>query len=413
MQESAQTAVRMQRLTSEGVLLLADGGIVASESDDFSPFGTLLVPTANDNVILAYVPSYSFMGNRQIKAQRFDATGAPVWPSSVWVMDDSTVPMGHGFNMTPDGNDGALFSWSIASGMAFGARVQRLSADGVEMMPHNGAVANASGATGQINPCAVFNSVTGETTMLFEQMNGNQSEKGINAQRFDVSGNRLWGNAGSVVLPQDTVLEGMPGAVLTSYGVMGMCFQAPSNAYGQDLVVAFLLDDSGEMVWDPSIVVAASTPSAKGDLNVALVGDMALGIWTDEGGGDQDVLAQNVNPDGSLGQGVVSIHDNDDEEQVPSSLPASFVVHDNFPNPFNPTTTIKFDLPQDSKVNLSIYDAKGRRVRTLVDTHLSAAQHSVVWNGVDDHGRRQPSGTYYYTLTSDMDVRTKKMMLVK
>jgi len=412
MQESTTTGVRMQRLTSNGDLLLAPGGVMVSEPGDASPFGTELVPTVAGDVILAYVPVYSFMSNRQIKAQRFDATGAPVWASSVWVMDDSTVPMGQAFNMTPDGNDGALFAWSVSVGSAFGARIQHLDADGLELMLHNGATANAAGATGQINPSAVFDPITGETTMVFVQMNGSQSEKGIGAQRFDMAGTRLWGNAGSVVLPQDTVLEGMPGIVLTSEGVLGMCFQAPSNVYGQDLVVAFRLGDAGELVWDTETVVAASTPSAKGDLLVALTGEMALGIWYDDRNGDDDVFAQSANLDGSLGQGAVSsVEIGDDPGQL--ELPASLLVYDNYPNPFNPSTTIKFDLPRATGVTLRIIDARGRTVCTLIDGHLPAAQHTVDWNGADDNGRRQPSGTYYYSLTTEYQVTTKKMMLVK
>lgn len=94
-------------------------------------------------------------------------------------------------------------------------------------------------------------------------------------------------------------------------------------------------------------------------------------------------------------------------------LPIVFMAYNNYPNPFNPMTTIKFDLPHVSKVSLRIYDVAGRLVRTMVEGDLPAAQHSVVWNGTDEAGRRQASGVYYYRLVTDDSAATRKMMLVK
>lgn len=95
------------------------------------------------------------------------------------------------------------------------------------------------------------------------------------------------------------------------------------------------------------------------------------------------------------------------------SLPTAFVLHGNFPNPFNPLTTIKFDLPRDGRVTLRIFDLSGRVVRTLVDGTLARASHDWQWDGTDDAGHRMASGTYYYRVETDQNVATGKMMLVK
>ncbi len=96
-----------------------------------------------------------------------------------------------------------------------------------------------------------------------------------------------------------------------------------------------------------------------------------------------------------------------------AGTPTVFRAYDSFPNPFNPMTSIRFDLPRDGRVNLRVYDVAGRLVRTLVDANLGAAAHTVNWDGTDDAGRRQSSGVYYYRLVTDDAVATRKMTLVK
>lgn len=96
-----------------------------------------------------------------------------------------------------------------------------------------------------------------------------------------------------------------------------------------------------------------------------------------------------------------------------SGLPTVLALHDNYPNPFNPMTTIKFDLPKSSHVNLAVYDIAGRLVKTLVNEVKPAAAHTEVWNGTDRTGRRMASGTYYYVLQTEGFKSTHKMMLVK
>ncbi len=95
------------------------------------------------------------------------------------------------------------------------------------------------------------------------------------------------------------------------------------------------------------------------------------------------------------------------------SLPTAYTLKQNMPNPFNPSTTIKFALPVSGHVNLDVYDIAGRLVRTLVNEEMEATDHSVVWNGRDNDNRQVASGVYYYRLSADDFNDTRKMMLVK
>jgi len=93
---------------------------------------------------------------------------------------------------------------------------------------------------------------------------------------------------------------------------------------------------------------------------------------------------------------------------------APAVLNQNFPNPFNPTTTISFVLGAPGPVRVRVYDVSGRLVRSLVEeTEMSAGSHEAVWNGLDLSGRAAAAGVYFYNLETDGYNRTKRMTLVK
>lgn len=96
------------------------------------------------------------------------------------------------------------------------------------------------------------------------------------------------------------------------------------------------------------------------------------------------------------------------------STPNAFALHSNVPNPFNPQTTISYDIPASGgNVSISIYDVAGRLVRELVSEHRGAGTWSVQWNGDDAHGGRVASGVYFYRMRAGSFVDTRKMVLLK
>ncbi|MCP4583340.1 MAG: T9SS type A sorting domain-containing protein [candidate division Zixibacteria bacterium] len=96
-----------------------------------------------------------------------------------------------------------------------------------------------------------------------------------------------------------------------------------------------------------------------------------------------------------------------------SALPLRTTLASNYPNPFNANTEISFALPNESRVELEIFDIAGRKVKTLVDDYKSAGTHIVTWNGFNDQGKVVSSGTYFYRLRTDGDNLVKKMALLK
>jgi hypothetical protein len=95
------------------------------------------------------------------------------------------------------------------------------------------------------------------------------------------------------------------------------------------------------------------------------------------------------------------------------TLPLATELMQNFPNPFNPETTIRFDLATEAAVSLRVYDAAGQIVRTLEQGGLPAGSHVVLWNGLDDVGTRVGSGVYFYELRAGTFTSMKKMTLLR
>ena len=94
-------------------------------------------------------------------------------------------------------------------------------------------------------------------------------------------------------------------------------------------------------------------------------------------------------------------------------IPTKFALHGNYPNPFNPSTTFSFDLPQQATAEVTIWNLLGQEVRTLHQGELPAGTHDITFDGRDNLGAAVPSGVYFYRLRTPGYVATKKMMLLK
>jgi len=101
------------------------------------------------------------------------------------------------------------------------------------------------------------------------------------------------------------------------------------------------------------------------------------------------------------------------EEPLVDGPPLAFQLAQNQPNPFNPSTEIRFAVPTAGQVDLAIYDLTGRRIRTLVATTLAAGEHKTRWDGNDERGAALASGLYLYRVTAAGQTQMRKMMLVR
>ena len=99
---------------------------------------------------------------------------------------------------------------------------------------------------------------------------------------------------------------------------------------------------------------------------------------------------------------------NDIEKLMPDRL----VLHSNFPNPFNPSTTLRYDLPQSGMVNITIHNVRGELVKTLLNSYQNAGFKSVLWNATNDRNKPVSAGLYIYTIQAKEATQSKKMILL-
>jgi hypothetical protein len=94
-------------------------------------------------------------------------------------------------------------------------------------------------------------------------------------------------------------------------------------------------------------------------------------------------------------------------------IPTEYELFNNYPNPFNPSTTIKYSVPKNSNIKVRIYNMMGQLIKTLVNESKSPGNYEVQWYGKNEENLSVASGIYFYQLESENFVKTNKMILLK
>lgn len=239
-----------------------------------------------------------------------------------------------------------------------------------------------------------------------------------NSSQPQIIGNTIWGNYRDGFNYWNDNAPTLLDNIFAANGEYGIRERAPGtfvdpiveynlfwdNGYGNyyDVQTGMVMDTAIEingmpnaannLVDDPLICAAPN--------NFHLCADSPA-IGAGQGGGDIGALPVGCPPCGPVAVG---------DELIPGER---IVLSQNFPNPFNPATTIGFNLPEAQTVSLTMYSLDGRLVATLVNEPMPAGQHEAVWMGQDDTGRRVAAGTYLYRLQAGVFSETKRMLLLK
>lgn len=238
--------------------------------------------------------------------------------------------------------------------------------------------------------------------------NGTPALTGVDASAADFTINRSGGDtrgpvvvAGSIVVDPNPIRVPDPvnlTATVTDVTTGNSNVTAAEWSHGSTPAPAGTGTAMGGSFISPTVLVNATINSQNlniGDEKIWVRGRDAAGNWGNATALNVIVLGGAASVDGS------------------GSIPRVFALYSNAPNPFNPLTTIRFDMPRSAQVHLEILDVSGRRVRTLVDGTVDAGARSVVWDGRDGSGQPVGSGMYFYKLDAGDFHATRKMTLLK
>jgi hypothetical protein len=372
--------VRIQKLDATGTPQWVSDVVLTPGAGSYS--ASDLHDSATDAILSFVHQTGDFGSPRHLLTNKLDASGALLWSAGhVAVFDGGSLQIANFPPFVPDGSGGAVFSWYDTSGQ-LQCSAQRILTGGTEAFPHNGTTVSTNATRLRVSPAASFDPAAQETYVFWEELNSTQSQSGLYGQKLDAGGTRQWGNDGKVIVSVGSDDITMARTFVASTGVFAFWSQAPS--FGQDEIRAARLTPAGVIDLAPYDV--ASTPSDKSRL---ALGESTLGFailaWTDDRVDAGDVLAQNVNADGTLGGPTTAA-------PIAASLaPLALAAH---PNPSRGAVRIEFSKVPPTAAHLDVYDLGGRRVRALV----RATGPTSTWNGLDEFGRTVPPGVYFIRL---------------
>ncbi|MEW6250996.1 MAG: hypothetical protein AB1716_10145 [Planctomycetota bacterium] len=258
----------------------------------------------NGTVIVQWVhQTGNWLSPKHVKAQKYAGDAARLWNNGnpVAIMDTYSLGFGYFPTFIPDGQGGAVIGWYDGSMGVRRARAQHLNASGVELFPHDGAVATLSGGTICASASVAFDPATGDVYLGFTQTDElYQRDWSIYAQRFGPTGNRLWGDTAIELIPISQAQCAYPRALW----INGACelFYVPSTSPPAPLL-GYRLAADGTHLWRDVPLIVSGVPNVKSNKLTAAAtrSGMAVLAWADDRNDIADVFAQNVNPDGKLG----------------------------------------------------------------------------------------------------------------
>ncbi len=301
---SIGTGYQLQKLDVNGAPQWGPDGIALAPTT--GSYAVSALRSDNSGGVIALWIRYvgNFLSDKHLYTQRFDGSGAALWDydtntpeaDPVVVYNGGSVQNGYFPDFVADGTGGAVFGWYEVSGSRH-AYVQHVDAGGAELFPHGGVLASPRVDQIALSPAVAYDPGTQEIFLAWTGANALQTAWGLYAQRFSAAGARQWTDNGVELLPL-TSSQNFYVNVLAYGG--GAIVAALSNPTGT--VLAARLDSSGAAVWSPSPFNACSLVSAKSRLATALSSTgVTLMTWMDARNDANDIYAQNVNPDGSLG----------------------------------------------------------------------------------------------------------------
>ncbi|MCC6660847.1 MAG: EF-hand domain-containing protein [Phycisphaerales bacterium] len=278
----------VQKLDSGGNPVWASPVAITPASGSYT--ATDVIPGDNGSVIVGLVKGTQ----RNLHAQKIKSDGTVGWAAPLVVFDGSAVQFGYFPAPKPDGTGGAVFAWYETGGTR-NVYAQHVSAAGAEVFPHNGVAVSTDTGLIRLSPDFAYDGLSGDLYVCWTDTNQGQSQWGLSGQKISATGQRAWGDQPAAILPLSGNQNAFVRACLTPAGPAVFCFDRAGNAQ----VIGFGLNPAtGAQAWSTTV---CSVLSGKARLAACAAGGGSRLAWGDARTDQNDIYAQNVNADGTLG----------------------------------------------------------------------------------------------------------------
>ena len=445
------TNLYARRIDESGTPVWAANGVAICTSADEQQY-TRIISDGAGGAIITWQDCRTGIDN-DIYAQRISASGSVRWTSGGTQICQVSYSEQEKPGMVPDGLGGAIIIWQDMRNGIYDIYAQRIDASGAVLWAANG-IPVCTAANDQINVRAVPDGAggaivawedwrSGEADLFVQHVNilGNTAwtadgvrasssalaktwadlapdgiggailvwqdgagggDHNIATQRLNASGTLQWGENG-VTVCANSAYQHSPRVVPDETGGAIVAWEDWRNESAGD-IYAQRVNAAGYVLWTPDGIAVCVLPGAQ--TSAELVSDGLGGCivtWTEACYYlNTDIYAQRIDSNGHL------IGVGGGEPRPPASM-----LEQNFPNPFNPTTVIRFAAAEPGKVRLVVYDVTGRPVKVLLDEMRDAGRYQARWDGRDDSGVAVASGVYLYSLETPGYGENKKMVLLR
>jgi hypothetical protein len=337
-------------------------------------------------------------GSVSIKALRFDNQGNPAtgWPANGLDMSDEDGFYTY-YQNSGVSNDNLVVAYMMLSSDSFTSRVQKVNANGEKLW----------GADGII----YWNDEPWSTSTLVDAVFDNgacflikdSATSMLHLLRIEANGELSWGETGCQITASQIIIENCA-LIEFANGSYSVFYNSGNEYYlsRQDV------DHLGNLINAEPIIISSNI-NGYWNIKACSYQNMATVDWNDanyyELSSKGDGISLNSLWTLRVAASPVS---NDDQIQSPGISSLS-----NYPNPFNPSTTISFGIKENARVSVDIYNLKGQHIRNLMDESKAPGNHSVQWDGRDDQERAVAAGVYLYKIHTGTYSSSKKMVLLK
>ncbi len=305
--------IALQKISLSGQKLWGADPIIYSSGTSENYTYPEVVPSDNGSVLVVHTgytgPFYAAVVH--IYAQKFDTDGNTVWadPGGVAIQDRGGIPFYVHPSVISDEADGAFVSWydDWDSNNLFSSFVQHITSTGTVAFPANGAEVSSNTTMHHIYPAIAYNSGSDQLYCFWLEETSLQDNFAVYGQKFDAAGTKLWNSEGIALTSMTQNAMFQPHALSTDTSVFVIYAQGNQSGLNQGLY-AFMTDADGNFSWNPAIVTMSDpTPQKLHEVSTIWTDDIAKIAWEDtrnDGGG---IYAQNINPNGQLGNIAVPV----------------------------------------------------------------------------------------------------------